>query len=78
MHRRHLGETPGAMCCCEAPQGFDIHVGAESRADIGKAARALTSALPGIVTAAQPGSCLASVNISSMLSCSPQCCMTLC
>lgn len=43
-------------------------MGADSRADIGTAARALASAMPSIVTAAQPGACLASLNISSMLS----------
>lgn len=42
-------------------------MGTESVADIGKAAQALASALPGIVTAAQPGACLASLNMSSML-----------
>lgn len=45
-----------------------MHVGTESAADASKAAQALASALPGIVAAAQPGACLASLNISSALS----------
>ena len=60
-HQRHrrLGEASGASCCCDSARGFEMHVGAGSPAGASAAARALPSALPDIVTAGQPGTCLA-------------------
>ncbi len=66
---RQLGEAAAGTCCCETLQGFEIHVGAESAANIRKASQAIAAALPGMLPIAQPGTCLASLNMSSALLC---------
>lgn len=65
-HQRHrrLDEASDASCCCDSALGFEMRVGADSPAGASAAARALTSALPGIVVAGQPGTCLASAIVS--------------
>lgn len=77
-HHRHLGETSETPCCCDSPQGFEVHVGADSSADISNAAWALASAMPGIMTSVQPGACMASLNISSALTYPTECCWRIC
>ena len=69
-HQRHrqLGEVSDASCCCDSALGFEMRVGADSPAGASAAARALTSALPGIVAAGQAGTCLASAIVSGRLS----------
>ena len=57
-----------ASCCCDSALGFEMRVGADSPAGASAAAGALTSALPGIVAAGQPGTCLASAIVSGRLS----------
>ena len=65
-HQRHrrLGEASIASCCCDSALGFEMRVGADSPAGASAAAQALTAALPGIVAAGQPDTCLASATVS--------------